>query len=95
MDHTKMYPKYLDSSRQELSNGCLGSFAALTGFSEYDFTCVFTGGAIQLYVIELDLEGTVSVTLRLSSYFRSRFQGPRGWTIEGQTVVMPRRRWFA
>ena len=44
MDHTKMYSKDLDSSRQELSNDGLRTVVALTVFSGIMFlVCLYWG----------------------------------------------------
>ena len=48
MNFTKIVKAGLDSSLRELSNGGLGIIAALTGFPAINFSCVSTGGPIQL-----------------------------------------------
>ena len=49
MDFTKIVKANLDSLRQELSNSGLGIVIALKDFSVINFSCVSTGGPIQLY----------------------------------------------
>ena len=56
MDHTKMYPKYLDSPRRELSNGGLEIDVAVLVRSGIDFSCALTGKADALQGAHL--EGT-------------------------------------
>ena len=48
MNHTKMYPKDLDSPRREFSNGGLRIVVALAVFLGIDISSVYTGEAIQL-----------------------------------------------
>ena len=46
-----MNPKYLDSSRRELSNGGLRIVVTLLVRRGIDFVCVSTGGSTQLYYV--------------------------------------------
>ena len=52
MNPTKMYPKNMDSPRQELSNDGLKSFVALLVAWQINYLCVFPEKAIQLYQIQ-------------------------------------------
>ena len=48
MDHTKMNPKYLDSSCRELSvRGLVFVVALLVFFGNYYFVCVHWGGVVE------------------------------------------------
>ena len=49
MNFTKIVKADLDPPRRELSNGCLGIVIALLVCPEIIFSCVSTGGQIQLY----------------------------------------------
>ena len=49
MNHTKINPKYLDSSCRELFVRGLGFFIALSAFWGINFSCACTGCPIQLY----------------------------------------------
>lgn len=51
MDYTKMNPKYTDSPRRELSVLGLGFVVAVLAHSGIDFSCAYTGGPIQLYLV--------------------------------------------
>ena len=50
MNFTKIVKADLDSPRRELSNGGLGIVVACLGCRGINFSCVSTGGPIQLYV---------------------------------------------
>ena len=49
MDRTKIYPEDLNSPRQELSSGGLEIVVTLLVRRVIDFSCISTGGSIQLY----------------------------------------------
>ena len=50
MDDTKPYPKDLDSPRRDLFNGGLGFVVAHLVRTRINFSCVSTGGSIQLQI---------------------------------------------
>ena len=51
MSFTKIVKADLDSSHWTLSNGGLGIVVALSVFQQLIFVCAFTGGPIQLYLV--------------------------------------------
>ena len=68
MNCTKMYQADLDSSCRDLSNGGLRIVVALLVCWQIDFSCVSTGGPIQLYVVMSRVKTFTEVSAQLRSF---------------------------